>query len=96
MKRQLILGALAVLLLAQPAAILLADAGGRGLLATASIQNQPSNPGLDVDLNITEEKTTTEWYLNPVWLAIGGLALLLLIALVVMAARGGGSTVIAK
>ncbi|HXT71615.1 MAG TPA: hypothetical protein VN700_17795 [Vicinamibacterales bacterium] len=30
------------------------------------------------------------WYASPVWIAIGGIALVLLILLIVMAARGGG------
>ena len=36
------------------------------------------------------------WYANPVWIAIGGLALLLVIVLIVMAARGGGGTTVVK
>jgi hypothetical protein len=30
------------------------------------------------------------WYASPVWIAIGGVALVLVILLIVMAARGGG------
>jgi hypothetical protein len=44
-------------------------------------------PPVRVDVHTSE--TTTTWYTDPVWLAIGGLAVLLIIVLVVMAARGG-------
>jgi len=37
------------------------------------------------------------WYANPIWIAIGGVALVLFIALIVMASRGGsGGTTIVK
>jgi hypothetical protein len=85
MKKHWMLIPLAILMLAQPGALLLAD-----------IQNQPSGPSLDVDVDVNKDAGGGQWYANPVWLAIGGLALLLVIALVVMAARGGGSTVVAS
>jgi hypothetical protein len=39
-------------------------------------------------IEVTTNDTHTVWYTNPVWLAIGALALLVIIALIVMAARG--------
>jgi len=46
---------------------------------------------LKVNVSTTETHTTT-WYTDPVWLAVGGLAVLLIIVLIVMAARGKGSS----
>ncbi|MDO5656143.1 MAG: hypothetical protein Q4G27_08395 [Flavobacteriaceae bacterium] len=40
----------------------------------------------DVDINVTKETTTEEWYTNPMYLIIGALVLLLLVAII---ARGG-------
>ena len=34
------------------------------------------------------------WWQSPIWIAIGVIALVLLIMLIVMATRGGGTTVI--
>jgi hypothetical protein len=39
---------------------------------------------IDIDLN------NDEWYEEPVWIAIGGLAVVLLIVVLVIAFRGGG------
>ena len=46
---------------------------------------------LKVNISTSETRTTT-WYTDPVWLAVGGLAVLLIIVLIVMAARGKGSS----
>jgi hypothetical protein len=49
--------------------------------------------GIDVTINVEKKDATPTraWYLNPVWMAIGGLGLALLIVLIILAARGGGS-----
>ena len=47
---------------------------------------QDSDLPLDVDVDVTERTTTEEWYTNPVYLIIGALLILLIIAIV---ARGG-------
>jgi amino acid transporter len=54
-----------------------------------------AQPGgkLDVDINVNRH-SGGRWYANPVWIAIGALALIVLIVLIVMAGRGGGTTVI--
>jgi len=66
-----------------------------GSIAAGAIQLQPAKPppkDLSLTINVNEEKegVTRAWYLSPVWMAIGGLGLLLAIVLVIMAARGGG------
>ena len=53
---------------------------------------QPSGK-LDVDINVNHGGGG-RWYANPLWIAIGALAVILLIALIVMAGRGGGTTVV--
>lgn len=60
-------------------------------LAVSSDHDQP--PKLDVDINVNKGGSGGQWYANPVWIAIGGLALLVLLAFVFMAARGGTTVV---
>jgi hypothetical protein len=70
-----------------PQALMTAGMGG-------AIQQQPPKaPDIDLTINVEKEKKepTRAWYLNPVWMAIGGLGLALLIVLILLAARGGGS-----
>ena len=64
--------------------------------ATGGIQQSPQKtPPKDINLSINVNKeaatATRPWYFSPVWMAIGGLGLLLGIILIIMAARGGGS-----
>jgi hypothetical protein len=68
--------------------------------ATVVALQQPSGgaqaqPGakLDVDINVNHGGGG-RWYANPMWIAIGVLAAIVLIALIVMAGRGGGTTVV--
>jgi hypothetical protein len=53
---------------------------------------QPSGK-VDVDINVNRGGGG-RWYANPMWIAIGALAVIVLIALIVMAGRGGGTTVV--
>ena len=46
-----------------------------------------------VDINVNDRKGGA-WYTNPVWIAIGIIALVLIIALIAMAGRGRDTTVI--
>ena len=64
----------------------------------AAMQQQPANnPPKSVDVNISVDKHQGRaWYLNPVWMAIGGLGLALVLVLIVMAARGGGGTTVVR
>jgi hypothetical protein len=63
---------------------------GTVLLAAHSVEAQEV-PVINVEINKGGGKA---WYANPVWMAIGGLALLVLIVLLVMAFKGGGTTVV--
>ena len=58
--------------------------------ATAFAQAAPDAqqpPQINVEVNRGGGRA---WYMSPVWMAIGGIALILVIMLIVMAARGGG------
>ncbi len=57
-------------------------------------QGQPAQGKLDVDINVGHSGGSGAWWNNPIWIAIGVLALVLLIVIVAMAARGSGTTVI--
>jgi hypothetical protein len=61
------------------------------LLALA--QGQPVQGKLDVNIN-THGGGGGDWWMNPIWIAIGVIALVLLIVIIAMAARGSGTTVI--
>jgi hypothetical protein len=59
--------------------------------ATATVLTQPDLPA-QVDVDIDTDGGA--WYASPVWLAIGGLAVLIVIVLLVLATRSGGTTVV--
>ena len=77
-----------------------AQIGGSHGTAVVALQ-QPSGGAapaqasgkLDVDINVNHGGGG-RWYANPMWIAIGALAVIVLIALIVMAGRGGGTTVV--
>lgn len=52
----------------------------------------PAVPRADVDIDVNDAGAA--WYTSPVWIAVGVIALVVLIALIVMATRGGGTTVV--
>ncbi len=58
-------------------------------LATTTLQ-EPS--GVKVDIKTTESHS--EWYTQPVWIAIGIIALVLIIALIAMAGRRNTTTIV--
>jgi len=44
-----------------------------------------------VTVQVNDNTTRTSWYTQPIWLAIGGVALVLIILIAVLAGRGGRS-----
>jgi hypothetical protein len=60
--------------------------------AMVSTQQQPPTQPQPPQINVEVNRGSRGWYLNPVWVAIGGLALVVVILLIVMAARGGGGS----
>ena len=61
--------------------------------SVAAADFQPEGKDLKVDINVNRGGGG-RWYENPVWMAIGGLAVLVLLVLMVMAVRGGGTTIV--
>ena len=62
----------------------------------AQAQAQPTTPkDVNVDINVNRG-SGGRWYASPVWIAIGGLAVLIVLVLLVMAMRGGGGTTIVR
>ena len=67
--------------------------GPLALPALALAQGQPVQGKVEVDIN-THSGGGGAWWANPIWIAIGAIALVLLILIIVMSARGSGTTVI--
>lgn len=44
-----------------------------------------------VTVQVNDNTTRTSWYTQPIWLAIGGVALVVIILIAVLAGRGGRS-----
>ena len=75
--------------------VLIAPAGfAAAAPATAVVASvdayQDQQPSAKIDVDINRGGGGGAWYTSPVWLAIGGLALVVLVLLVVSATRGGG------
>jgi len=68
--------------------------GSAAMPALALAQGQPVQGKIDVDINTHSGGGGGAWWANPIWIAIGVIALVLLIVIIVMAARGSGTTVI--
>jgi hypothetical protein len=60
--------------------------------AQAAQPQQPQTPQINVDI----DRGGRAWYASPVWIAIGGVALVLVILVIVVAARGGGGTTVVR
>ena len=71
---------------AAPSTAIAADSG-----YSATLGDQQPTARLEVDIDTDDGGA---WYTSPVWIAIGVIALVLLILLIVMATRGGGTTIV--
>jgi hypothetical protein len=67
--------------------------GPLAMPALALAQGQPVQGKVDVNIN-THSGGGGAWWANPIWIAIGVIALVLLVVIIAMAARGSGTTVI--
>jgi hypothetical protein len=56
-------------------------------------QPQPPAKG-EVDVNVDLDSGGTVWYADPFWIAVGVIALVVIVLLVALAGRGGGTTVV--
>jgi hypothetical protein len=59
---------------------------------SATVDDQQPAGRLEVDIDT--DQGGGAWYTSPMWIAIGVIALVLLILLIVMATRGGGTTIV--
>jgi hypothetical protein len=55
-----------------------------------AMAQQPGQYSIDIDVDGAD----AAWWANPLWIAIGVVALVLLIVIIALAVRGGGTTVI--
>jgi hypothetical protein len=55
-----------------------------------AMAQQPGQYAIDIDVDSAD----AAWWTNPLWIAIGVVALVLLIVIIALAVRGGGTTVI--
>jgi hypothetical protein len=85
--------ALLVGLLAIPA-LPAVPAGVDGTVQAMTLAQQPDAPSPPSRIDVDIDTTDGAWYTNPVWLALGAIALVLLVLLIVSASRSGGATVI--
>jgi hypothetical protein len=90
MRFAIVLLTAAGLLAGSAAAPLVAHAASSGYALTLDDQQQPGGR-LEVDIDTDRGGA---WYTSPMWIAIGVIALVLLIVLIVMATRGGGTTIV--
>ena len=60
----------------------------------ATVEALASQPPKDLDVDINVNRGGDAWYANPVWLAIGAIALVVVVLLIALAVRGGGTTVV--
>ncbi len=87
------LAVVAVMLVGNVAAPVAMAAAHSGSALSAAQQQPPAQGKLDVNVNVGHNNGGV-WWQSPMWMAIGGIALVLLIVIVAMIARGGGTTVV--
>ena len=75
------------------ALISVASLGQLALPALALAAQQPGGK-LDVNIDVNKGGGGGDWWANPVWIAIGVIALVLLVVIVAMSTRGGGTTIV--
>ena len=67
--------------------------GGFALPVVALAQGQPAQGKLDVNIN-SHSSGGGVWWQSPIWIAIGVIALILVVLLITMIGRGGGTTIV--
>ena len=63
----------------------------------ANVQEPPPPPQPpQINVEVKREGGGRAWYMSPTWMAIGAIALVLLVLIVVMASRGSGGTTVVR
>lgn len=57
------------------------------LASPLAFAQEGDGPGLDVDVDITKDQPVEDWMSNPLYWVIGGLVLLLIIAIIARSGR---------
>ena len=65
-----------------------------GFRTLALAAQQPGEQPKDVKIEVKVDRGGSDWYKNPVWIAIGVLGLVLLVLLIGFAIRGSGATTV--
>ena len=63
---------------------------------TADLQEPPPPQPPQINVEVKREGGGRAWYMSPTWMAIGAIALVLLVLIVVMASRGSGGTTVVR
>jgi hypothetical protein len=87
MRLAIVLFALGLAAAGNPATPALSAAGSGYVLAMAQ---QPGQYSIDIDVDSAD----AAWWAHPLWIAIGVVALVLLLVIIALAIRGDGTTVI--
>ena len=72
---------------------LAADAIAAPQAAASQPASAQATPQADVDIDVNREGGGA-WYTSPTWIAIGVIALVLLVVIIAMASRGSGTTIV--
>ena len=99
MRRVVMLSALAVLgaMALSPAPALLAQEQQAPPAQAPPAEAPPAAapaPSADVDVDIATTEQPSGWAVDPLWLVVGAVVLVLVIALIVAASRGGSTTIV--
>ena len=65
------------------------------LATVQDAQPQPPAKG-EVDVDVDLDSGGTVWYADPFWIAVGVIALVVIVLLVALAGRGGGTTTVVR
>src|SRR5262245_12951156 len=60
----------------------------------AEPQKPQQEPSGQINVDIDTHRSSSAWWANPMWIGIGAVALIALVAVIIAASRGGGTTVV--
>jgi len=57
-------------------------------------QSPQPEPRGQINVDINTHRSSSVWWANPIWIGIGAVAVIALIAIIIAASRGSGTTVV--